>query len=150
MISSREQNSLKYLGITLTLDLINQDFLTDVLILHIFLQILLTLHSVRYHKGDDKSLWNIICKNEYRRCAIIECYQGIKNVIFRILKEDSLEYHIFKESIFREIDGSWIQGRFTTTFKLNELANIHNRVLHLIDVLLTKPNQKHVQKVRGP
>lgn len=114
-----------------------------------FMQILLTLHSVQYHKGDDKSLWNIICKSEYRRCAVIECYEGIKNVIFRILKEGSLEYDIFKVSIFQEIDASWRQGRFTTTFKLNELVNIHNRVLHLIDVLLTKPNQKQVQKVRG-
>lgn len=123
--------------------------LTGLLILHIFLQILLTLHSVQYFKGDDKSLWNIICKSEYRRCAVIECYQGIKNVIYRILKEGSLEYTIFKEFIFGEIDDSWLQGRFTTTFKLNELVNIHYRVLHLIDVLLTKPNQKHVQKVRG-
>lgn len=145
----QKTNSLKYLDITLTWDLINEDFLTGLLILHIFLQILLTLHSVQYHTGDDKSLWNIICKSEYRRCAVIECYEGIKNVIFRILKEGSLEYNIFKEYIFGEIDASWLQGRFTTTFKLNELVNIHNRVLHLIDVLLTKPSQKHVQKVRG-
>lgn len=111
-----------------------------------FLQILLALHSVQYRRGDDKSVWKVICKSEYRRCAVVECYQSVKHVIRKILKEGSEEYEIFL-AIFEEIDGATIQGRFTSTFFLPELMNIHSRVVDLISILLTRPNKKEIQKV---
>jgi hypothetical protein len=112
-----------------------------------FLQILLALHSVRYHRGDDRSVWNIICKSEYRRCAVIESYESVKHVIRKILRDDSEEFEIFLD-IFEEIDKANIQGRFTSTFMLPELLNIHSRVMDLISLLLTRPTQKQLQKVR--
>lgn len=111
------------------------------------LQILLALYSVQYHRGDDRSVWNIICKSEYRRCAVIECYESVKHVIRKILKEGSQEFEIFL-AIFEEIDAANIQGRFTSTFMLPALLNIHSRVVDLISLLLTRPTQKQIQKVR--
>lgn len=113
----------------------------------LFLQILLALHSVRYHRGDDRSVWNIICKSEYRRCAVIESYESVKHVIRKILRNDSEEFQIFL-AIFEEIDKAIILGRFTSTFMLPDLLNIHSRVLELISLLLTRPTQKQLQKVR--
>ncbi|KAG0630739.1 hypothetical protein M758_1G200900 [Ceratodon purpureus] len=109
-------------------------------------EILLALNSVRYHRGDDRSVWNIICKSEYRRCAVIESYESVKHVIRKILRNDSEEFEIFL-AIFEEIDKANIQGRFTSTFMLPELLNIHSRLLELISLLLTRPTQKQLQKV---
>lgn len=109
-------------------------------------QILLALYSIRYHRGDDKSVWNIICKNEYRKCAVVESYESMKHVIRKILKDDSDEFHIFI-AIFEEIDFAIRKDRFTETFKLPELMEIHARVVELISFLLTRPAEKHKQKV---
>ncbi|KAG0619713.1 hypothetical protein M758_4G159300 [Ceratodon purpureus] len=110
-------------------------------------QILLALYSVQYHRGDDKSVWSIVCKSEYRKCAVIECYDSMKHVLRKILKEDSEEYQIFI-IIFEEIDASIIAKRFTTTFLLRELMEVHSRVVDLINsLLLTGPTQKTLQRV---
>lgn len=111
-----------------------------------YLQILLALNNVRYHRGDDRSVWDVICKSEYRRCAVIECYESMKHVLRRILRDDSAEYQIYL-GIFEEIDASIIQGRFTSTFMLPELLNVHSGVVHLIELLLSRPTQKQLQKV---
>lgn len=111
-----------------------------------YLQILLALNNVRYHRGDDRSVWDVICKSEYRRCAVIECYESMKHVLRRILRDDSAEYQIYL-GIFEEIDASIIQGRFTSTFMLPELLNVHSGVVHLVELLLSRPTQKQLQKV---
>jgi hypothetical protein len=40
-----------------------------------------------------------------------------------------------------------IQGRFTSTFTLRALPEVHARVLDLIEVLLKQPTPKDLQKV---
>lgn len=110
-----------------------------------FVQILLALGHVRNHGGDDKAVWKLICKNEYRRCAVVECYGMMKHVVRKILRPDSDELQIFL-GIFEEIDASILQGRFTTSFRLWELHNIHGRVLNLITILLNRPTHKDLQK----
>ena len=111
------------------------------------LQILLALYSIRYHRGDDRSVWDIICKSEYRKCAVVECYDSMKHVLRKILKEDSEEYQIFI-IIFEEIDAAIFQKRFTSTFLLRELTEVHSRVVDLItSLLLPRPHQK-LQRVR--
>lgn len=93
-------------------------------------------------------LWAMISKNEYRRCAVIECYESIKHILLReLLKTDSVEYKIM-QIVFEEIDTSIKNQRFTSTFLLREILNIHGRVVHLVEVLLTKPTKKQLQKVR--
>jgi len=93
-------------------------------------------------------LWGIVSKNEYRRCAVIECYESIKYVLlYRLLKTDSVEHKIML-IVFEEIDKSIKNERFTSTFLLRELLNIHDRVVHLVEVLLTKPTRRQIQKVR--
>lgn len=111
------------------------------------LQILLALYSVRYHRGDDTSIWNIICKNEYRKCAVVECYESMKHLLRRILRADSEEYVIFI-AIFEEIDAAIIQKRFTKAFWLPELMEVHARVVDLVSLLLSRPTQKQLQRVR--
>ena len=113
-------------------------------------QILHTYNDVKYFKGNDKMLWGIISKNEYRRCAVIECYESMKHILLgRLLRNDSEEYQIIK-SVFEEIDASILNQRFTSTFLLRELLNIHERVVHLIEVLLGRPTTSQIQKVRHP
>ena len=111
------------------------------------LQILLALYSVRYHRGNDASVWNIICKSEYRKCAVIECYESMKHVLRTILKDDSEEYAIFL-AIFEEIDAARIQRRFTTSFLLRELMDVHSRVVDLINTLLSTWLSQKLNRVR--
>lgn len=115
------------------------------------LQILQVLiNDVRYFRGNDKMLWGIISKNEYRRCAVIESYESIKHILLqRLLKNDSVEFKII-QSVFDEIDASRRNHRFTSSFLLRELLNVHARVVHLIEVLLSRPTASQIQKVRGP
>lgn len=58
-----------------------------------------------------------------------------------------MEFKIMK-SVFEEIDAERLRGRFTSSFVLRELLNIHGRVVHLVEVLLTKPTERQIQKVR--
>lgn len=106
--------------------------------------------EVQYFKGNDKQLWGIISKNEYRMCAVIESYESIKHILLRrLLRNDSVEYNII-QSFFEEIDASIRNQRFTTSFLLRELLNIHTRVVHLIEVLLNKPTASQTREVRHP
>lgn len=78
---------------------------------------------------------------------MIECYDSMKHVLRKILKEDSEEYQIFI-IIFEEIDAAIFGKRFTSTFLLRELMEVHSRVVDLINsLLLTRPAQK-LQRVR--
>lgn len=78
---------------------------------------------------------------------MIECYESMKHVIRKILRDDSEEYVIFL-AIFEEIDAAIIQKRFTTTFLLRELMEVHSRVEDLLNtLLLARPSQK-LQRVR--
>lgn len=77
---------------------------------------------------------------------MVESYESMKHVIRKILKDDSDEFHIFI-AIFEEIDFAIRKDRFTETFKLPELMEIHARVVELISFLLTRPAEKHKQKV---
>lgn len=110
-------------------------------------QILLALYSIRYHRGNDASVWSIICKNEYRKCAVIECYESLKHVVRKVLRDDSEEYEIFI-IIFEEIDQAIKLKRFTSSFLLPEMMDVHARVVDLVSLLLTRPTQKQLQKVR--
>ncbi|CAM6127243.1 unnamed protein product [Calypogeia fissa] len=97
-----------------------------------------------YHS--DHWLWRKIASNEYRRGAVIECYESLKHVLSRITREASEDDHIFP-AIFKEIDDSIHQERFIKTFKLKVLPDVHNRLMKLIYVLLGRPLQGEVHKV---
>lgn len=114
------------------------------------MQILQVLtNEVQYFKGDDTKLWGIISKHEYRRCAVTECYESIKHILLRrLLKVDSQEHKII-ESVFKEIDASIAHDRFTTSFVLQKILIVHDRVVKLIAVLMTKPTGGNIRKVHS-
>ncbi|XP_061357661.1 callose synthase 12-like [Gastrolobium bilobum] len=91
----------------------------------------------------DKRLWRKICKNEFRRCVVIEAYDCIKHLLLEIIKPDSEEHSIVMV-MFQEIDHSLEIGKFTKIFKTTALPHLHNRLIKLVELLnKTKidPNQ---------
>ncbi|MCO5565072.1 hypothetical protein L7F22_018743 [Adiantum nelumboides] len=96
-----------------------------------------------WHGNDDQRLWARICKNEYRRCAVVECYETVKHLLKRILDERSKEYGIV-DYIFTEIEKEIGEGTFCQRFKVSALAEVHSRVLGLVTVLLEKAPRREV------
>ncbi|KAH7576932.1 hypothetical protein JRO89_XS01G0177500 [Xanthoceras sorbifolium] len=92
----------------------------------------------------DKWLWYKICKNEYRRCVVIEAYDSLKYLILHILKVNT-EEHSIMAVLFQEIDHSVQIEKFTKTFKMTALPKIHTQLIKLVE-LLNKP-KKDLNKV---
>lgn len=82
----------------------------------------------------DKWLWYKICKNEYRRCAVIEAYDSIKHLMLEIIKV-STEEHSILTVLFQEIDHSIEIDKFTKTFKMTALPQLHMKIIKLVEVL---------------
>ncbi|KAI4333962.1 hypothetical protein L6164_018708 [Bauhinia variegata] len=93
----------------------------------------------------DKWLWYKICKNEYRRCAVIEAYDCIKHLLFEIIRVNS-EEHSIMTVLFQEIDHSLEIEKFTKTFKMTALPQLHNKLIKLVE-LLNKPKKDPNQVV---
>ncbi|XAR55506.1 1,3-beta-glucan synthase [Bertholletia excelsa] len=92
----------------------------------------------------DKWLWYKICKNEYRRCAIIEAYDSIRHLLLTIVKCNAEEHSIITV-LFQEIDQSIQIEKFTKTFKMTALTQIHAKLITLLELLM-KP-KKEMSKV---
>ncbi|KAH7533338.1 hypothetical protein FEM48_Zijuj04G0120300 [Ziziphus jujuba var. spinosa] len=93
----------------------------------------------------DKWLWYKICKNEYRRCAVIEAYDCIKHLVLEIVKRNTDEHSILTV-LFQEIDHSLQIEKFTKTFKMTALPQLHTKLIHLVQ-LLNKPKKDPNQVV---
>ncbi|KAJ8749165.1 hypothetical protein K2173_018636 [Erythroxylum novogranatense] len=93
----------------------------------------------------DKWLWYKICKNEYRRCAVIEVYDSVKHLLLEIIKVNT-EEHSIVTVLFQEIDHAVEIEKFTKTFKTNALPNFHVKLIKLIE-LLNKPEKDMNQVV---
>ncbi|KAF7805934.1 callose synthase 12-like [Senna tora] len=93
----------------------------------------------------DRWLWHKICKNEYRRCALIETYDCIKHMVLEIIKSNS-EEHSIVTVLFQEIDHSLEIEKFTKTFKTTALPQLHNKLIKLVE-LLNKPQKDSNQLV---
>lgn len=89
--------------------------------------------------ASDKWLWYKICKNEYRRCAVIEAYDCIKHLVLQIIKRNSEEHSIITV-LFQEIDHSLQIERFAKTFKTTALPQLHTKLIKLVE-LLNKPKK---------
>ncbi|KAI6697333.1 hypothetical protein NL676_017452 [Syzygium grande] len=92
----------------------------------------------------DKWLWYKICKNEYRRCAVIEAYDSVKRLLLKIVKVNSKEYSILTV-LFQEIDHSIEAEKFSKHFKLSVLPNIHDKLSKLAELL--KDSEKDMDKI---
>ena len=93
----------------------------------------------------DKWLWYKICKNEYRRCAVIEAYDCIKHLLLEIIKRNT-EEHSIMTIFFQEIDHSIEIERFTKTFNMTVLPQLHTQLIKLVQ-LLNKPKKDPTQVV---
>nr|QKN22531.1 callose synthase 12 [Urtica dioica subsp. dioica] len=89
--------------------------------------------------ASDKWVWHKICKNEYRRCAVIEAYDCVKYLVLSIIKR-STEEHSILTVMFQEIDHALQIERFTKTFKTTALPKLHAKLIRLVE-LLNKPNK---------
>ncbi|RDX82018.1 Callose synthase 12, partial [Mucuna pruriens] len=85
----------------------------------------------------DKRIWGKICKNEFRRCAVIETYDCIKHLLLEIIKPNSEEHSIVMV-LFEEIDHSLEIGKFTKVFKMTALPQLHNKLIKLVELLNSK------------
>ncbi|KAI5059885.1 hypothetical protein GOP47_0024305 [Adiantum capillus-veneris] len=95
---------------------------------------------------EDKELWQKISKQEYRRCAVLECYDSVKLLLLTILKDGSKEHSIVAH-VFKKIEMDIELGAFAQNHKLNGLTEVHSRVLALVEVLLSKPALSNVHTV---
>ncbi|XP_047334427.1 callose synthase 12-like [Impatiens glandulifera] len=92
----------------------------------------------------DKWIWYKICKNEYRRCAVIEAYDSIRHLLLAIVKRDTEEHSIITV-FFQTIESAIEIEKFTKMFNMKELPQIHGKLKTLLDLLM-KP-QKDAGKV---
>ncbi|KAG5545325.1 hypothetical protein RHGRI_017700 [Rhododendron griersonianum] len=92
----------------------------------------------------DKWLWYKICKNEYRRCAVIEAYDSVRHLLLAIIKRNS-EEHSIVVVLFQEIDQAIHIEKFTKTFKMVVLPRIHEKLIALLGLLI-KP-KKDINKL---
>ena len=89
-------------------------------------ELLLALSQAKELVDDsDKRLYKKICKNEYRRCAVIEAYDSCKHLLLEIIKPNTEDHSL-------EIE------KFTKMFKTTALPKLHNKLIKLVQ-LLNKP-----------
>ncbi|GMG98580.1 hypothetical protein Nepgr_000420 [Nepenthes gracilis] len=93
----------------------------------------------------DKWLWHKICKSEYRRCAVIEAYDCIKHLLLAIIKKGTEEHPIVMV-LFQEIDHSLEIEKFTKTYDMCALPQIHAKLITLLDLLI-RPKKDLVKVV---
>ncbi|KAJ4836810.1 hypothetical protein Tsubulata_035623, partial [Turnera subulata] len=86
----------------------------------------------------DRWLWDKICKNEYRRCAVVEVYDSLKALLLEIINPNSEEHSIIG-ALFMEIDNQLQREAFTEAARITELPYLHTEFLKLVE-LLNKPN----------
>ncbi|XP_060191459.1 callose synthase 11-like [Lycium barbarum] len=99
-------------------------------------ELLLALsHASELADAPDGWVWFRICKNEYRRCAVIEAYDSIKYLLLEIIKYDT-EEHSIVTALFHDIDDCIHFEKFTKAYKMTLLPRIHEKLVSLIELLL--------------
>ncbi|WOK95662.1 hypothetical protein Cni_G04369 [Canna indica] len=102
-------------------------------------ELLLALGQAKVLNASDRQHWRKICKNEYRRCAVIEAYDSIKYLLLQIVLEGTEEHSIIAQ-LFDEFD-RWIEvGKFSEEYKMDILQSIYDQLVILLGTLV-KPNK---------
>lgn len=108
-------------------------------------ELLLALsHATELEDAPDRWLWYKICKNEYRRCAVIEAYDSVKFLLLEIVKYGT-EEHTIVTNLFTGIDESIHFEKFTATYKTTAIPKVHEQLISLIQLLLMP--QKDMSKI---
>ncbi|KAJ0017960.1 hypothetical protein Pint_10569 [Pistacia integerrima] len=87
----------------------------------------------------DRWLWLKICKSEYRRCAVIEAYDSIKHLLLTVVDYGTEEHKIIKKN-FTEMENYMQVEKFTDTYKMAVLPQIHAKLISLVELLM-KPKK---------
>ncbi|XVE51335.1 hypothetical protein DITRI_Ditri02bG0031800 [Diplodiscus trichospermus] len=87
----------------------------------------------------DMRLWARICKNEYRRCAVIEAYDSIKHLLFTIVKYGT-DKHFLVSKFFEELESYVLNGKLTAKYNMAVLQKIHAKLVSLVDLLVRRKN----------
>ncbi|KAG0456686.1 hypothetical protein HPP92_024474 [Vanilla planifolia] len=98
-------------------------------------ELLLALSQAKELTASDRGLWRKICKNEYRRCAVIEAYNSIKQFLLEIINDATVEYQIVSQ-LFNSFDDAIRFERLTTEYKMSILPVLHNKLTILLDQML--------------
>ncbi|XP_022850103.1 callose synthase 12-like [Olea europaea var. sylvestris] len=102
-------------------------------------EVLLALRwAKKLSDAPDERLWYKISKNEHRRCAVIEAYDSVREFLLTIVKNDS-EEHSIVETFFKEIDFRIQLEKFTKCYKMVGLEKIHEKLIHLLNLVLKLP-----------
>ncbi|GMP72443.1 hypothetical protein CsSME_00030483 [Camellia sinensis var. sinensis] len=108
-------------------------------------ELLLALsHAGELGDSSDRLLWSKMCKNEYRRCAVIEAYDSIRHLLLEIIKYGTEEYSIVTK-LFEEIEHYIQIENVTVAYKLTVLQKIHTQLISLINLLMMP--KKELSKV---
>ncbi|OAY76767.1 Callose synthase 12 [Ananas comosus] len=107
-------------------------------------ELLLALGQAKELEASDRRHWRKICKNEYRRCAVIEAYDSVRFLLLRIVGEGTEEHSIVNQ-IFLAFDDSMRAEKFTAEYKMAVLPSIHAKLITLLELML-KP-KKDMTKV---
>ncbi|XP_031124227.1 callose synthase 11-like [Ipomoea triloba] len=100
-------------------------------------ELLLALsHATELGEAPDQWVWFRICKNEYRRCAVIEAYDSIKFLLLELVKYDTEEHSIVTK-LFMDIDDCLRFEKFTKAYKTTVLPQIHEKLVSLVGLLLS-------------
>ncbi|XP_010919535.1 callose synthase 12 [Elaeis guineensis] len=102
-------------------------------------ELLLALGQAKELEASDRSHWRKICKNEYRRCAVIEAYDSVRFLLLEIIREET-EEHAIVNQLFLGFDDSIRVEKFTVEYKMAVLQKIHTQLIVLLDTLI-KPNK---------
>uniref|UniRef100_A0A5B7C9Y6 1,3-beta-glucan synthase n=1 Tax=Davidia involucrata TaxID=16924 RepID=A0A5B7C9Y6_DAVIN len=99
-------------------------------------ELMIALSQVRQMSDKlDQEIWHKICKNEYRRCGVIEAYDSIRNLLLEIVKYGTEENSIVAK-VFTKIDDCIRIEKFTGTYKMTVLPQIHDQLISLIELLM--------------
>lgn len=99
-------------------------------------ELLLALSQAReLSDAPDKWVWFRICRNEYRRCAVMEAYDSIKYLLFEIIKYNTDE-HSIATKFFMDVDDHIRFEKFTGAYRTTVLPRIHEQLISFIELLL--------------
>ncbi|XP_075522833.1 callose synthase 11-like [Primulina tabacum] len=83
----------------------------------------------------DRWVWFRICRNEYRRCAVMEVYDSIKYLLLYIIKYNTDE-HSIATKFFMDVDNYIRFEKFTEAYGITLLPKIHEQLIYFIELLL--------------
>ncbi|RWR97510.1 Glycosyl transferase [Cinnamomum micranthum f. kanehirae] len=107
-------------------------------------ELLLALGHAEGGSTSDRMLWQKICKNEYRRCAVIEAYDSVRYLLLQIVRPRT-EEHFIINNLYAEIDEAIQNEKVTQKYKMDVLPRVHLKLTSLLELISTQ--KKDMNKI---